>query len=567
MRRLRWPLIIVVVALVVIALLLRNQQSPILQPVSAPVQPASGGVYTEALIGTPGRLNPLLDYYNPADRDVNRLLFSGLIHFDDRGVPQVDLAESWGVSQDGTIYNISIRQDAFWHDGDPVTADDVAFTIEQMRNEAYPIPEDLREFWNDIEVVVIDEDNLQFRLPEAFAPLLDYLTFGVLPKHLLEEVSPEEMVNATFNTSPVGSGPFQFDRFLIESGEIKGVVLKAFDDYYNERPFIDEFVFRYFEDSQTALDAYRSGEVLGISYLSPDVLPQALAEPDLRIYTGRQPRLSLIYFNLDDPELPFFQNESIRRALLSGLNRQRMIDDIMSGQALIADGPIFPQTWAYYEGIERIAYDPEGAIEGLKASGYTLPAEGSGVREKDGQKMAFEIVYPDTPEHAALISAIQRDWGVLGVEVTPKAVPFDALVSDYLDPRTYQAAMVELNLARLPDPDPYPFWDQAQITGGQNYAKWNDRQASEFLEQARITTDIAERTKAYRNFQVRFTQEMPALPLFFPVYSYGVDGQVQGVSMGPLYDTSDRFATVMEWFLLARRQSEPDIQSTTTPSP
>jgi len=149
--------------------------------------------------------------------------------------------------------------------------------------------------------------------------------------------------------------------------------------------------------------------------------------------------------------------------------------------------------------------------------------------------------------------------------VTIKAVPYEELVNSYLEPRSYQAALVDLNLARYPDPDPYPFWDQAQITGGQNYAQWNDRQASEYLEQARIIPDLAERAKAYRNFQVRFTNQMPALPLFFPVYSYAVDQSVQGVRMGPLFDTSDRFATILDWFLLAKRSTNLESTPTATP--
>ena len=179
MKRLRLPVLIVLVALAVIAWLLRNQQAPSLLPEAAPVQPVSGGVYTEALLGAPGRLNPLLDYHNQADRDIDRLIYSGLITFDERGVPQADLAESWGISQDGTIYNFSIRPNAVWHDGKPVTSEDIVFTVELMRMEQFPLPEDLRQLWNEVEVKGLDERTLQFILPEPFAPFLDYLTFGV----------------------------------------------------------------------------------------------------------------------------------------------------------------------------------------------------------------------------------------------------------------------------------------------------------------------------------------------------------------------------------------------------
>jgi len=553
MKRLRWPFIIVLVALVAIALLLRNQQSPILQPAVAPPQPVTGGVYTEALVGAPGRLNPVLDYYNPADRDVDRLLYSGLINFDDRGVPQADLAESWGVSQDGKTYNFAMRPDAKWHDGEPVSADDVLFTIELLRQDNSPIPEDLRQFWKDVQVTALDEKNLQFRLPEAFAPFLDYLTFGVLPKHLLETVPAGELANAPFNLAPVGSGPYRFSRFLTENGQIQGVVLSAFEDYYFDRPFIDEIVFRYFPDASSALAAYKSGEVTGVSVIPTEILADALKEPDLKLYTGRQPRLTLAYMNLKDPKLPFFQDADIRRALLMGLNRQGMVDQILSGQALLADGPILPGTWAYYDGLERLDYDPEAALKLIKEAGYALPASGEGPREKDGVPLAFELAHPDDPQNTAIAEAMKRDWERLGVDVTLKAMPFQELLSDHLESRNYQAALVELNLSRFPDPDPYPFWDQAQITGGQNYANWDDRQASEYLEQARVTADLGERAKAYKNFQVRFANETPALPLFYPVYSYGVDQQVQGVRMGPLFDTSDRFATVLQWYLKSKR--------------
>ena len=121
--------------------------------------------------------------------------------------------------------------------------------------------------------------------------------------------------------------------------------------------------------------------------------------------------------------------------------------------------------------------------------------------------------------------------------------------------------MVDLNLARTPDPDPYPFWDQAQATGGQNYSQWDNRVASEYLEQARITIDMAERTNFYRNFQVIFDDAMPALPLFYPVYTYAVDKQVQGVRMGPLIDRSDRMATIQDWFLAIKRPT-PGITQT-----
>ena len=220
----RWQILIVVIALVAIGILLLGQQPAVPLEQTASVQPVNGGTYSEALIGRFGRLNPVLDLNNQADQDIDRLLFSSLIRFDDRGQPFGDLAESWGISQDGKVYNFSIRPDAEWHDGAPVTSDDVIFTIDQLRSDDLPIPEDIREFWMQVEAVTLDDKTLQFRLPEPYAPFLDHLTFGILPKHLLEGLSPAGLIDAEFNLKPVGSGPFQFDSLISEQGEITGVI-------------------------------------------------------------------------------------------------------------------------------------------------------------------------------------------------------------------------------------------------------------------------------------------------------------------------------------------------------
>jgi peptide/nickel transport system substrate-binding protein len=569
MKKLRWPLLIALLALVAIAVLLVGRQ-PALLPVQPVVEPVTGGVYTEALIGQFMRLNPVLDYFNWADRSVNRLLFGSLLRFDDRGLPQADLADSWGISRDGIVYNFSLRQTAIWHDGQPVTSDDVIFTIELLRNEATPLPEDLRELWKQIEVRRLDEKTLQFRLPEPFSPFLDYLTFGILPAHLLADLVYEEMVASPFNMSPVGSGPYRFNRLIVENGQIVGVILSSFKDYYGTLPFIEQIAFRYYPDAQSAFSAYQAGEVLGISEVSTEILSQALAAPGLNLHTGRLPQLSLVFLNLDNPQAPFLQDPAVRRALYLGLNRQWMIDRIYNGQGIIADGVIFPGTWAYFEGIERVPFDPEQAIALLREAGYTIPAEGGEIRQnEEGVRLELELLYPIDAQGQALAEAIQDNWARLGVAANLKGVTYTTLVADHLDTRLYQAALVDLNFSRSPDPDPYPFWHQAQISGGQNYARWDDRAASEYLEQARVTVDLAERTRLYNNFQVRFNQELPALPLFYPVYTYAVDEEVQGIRMGPLFDFSDRFATITEWFLLTRRTTgeETSIPLTQTPIP
>ena len=553
MKKLRWQILIVAVTLILVAVLLLSQQ-PVLQPILP--QPTSGGVYTEALVGSMSRFNPLLDWTNVADRDVDRLLFSGLIRFDAHGLPHADLAESWGTSQDGTIYNFSIRENALWHDGTPVTTDDVIFTIKMIKSSASFYPNDIKQLWDEVEIIRLNDKTMQFRLPEPFVPFLDYLTFGVLPQHLLNAMSPEQLVNADFNLNPIGSGPYQFDHLLVEDSQIVGVVLTIFEDYYGQVPFIPQMVFRYYPSSAAALDAYQQGEVLGISQLTSDILQEALDEPSLSLYTSRRPELSLILLNLDNGEVPFFQELAVRQALLTGINRQRMINVLLQGQAIPADGPILPASWAYYEGIEHTSFDTDTAISILKNEGYTIPSAGGEVRAKDGQLLVFSLLHPDDALHTALAESVQRDWAKLGVQVLLQALPYEQLIADHLATHNYQAALVDLNLTHTPDPDPYPFWHQTEVTGGQNYSQWNNRPASEYLEQARVTADMEERARLYRNFQVMFTQELPALPLYYPTYTFAVDVQVNGVQGAPLYDTSDRLNSIADWYLVTRRALE-----------
>ena len=528
-------------------------------------QPEQGGVYTEALVGSMGRLNPLLDWNNSADRDVNRLIFSGLVRFDDRGLPQADLADSWASTPDGTIYNFAIRANAVWHDGTPVTSDDVIFTIDMIKSAGSLYPQDIKDLWNKIQVTKQSDKELKFTLPEPFVPFLDYMTFGIVPKHLLESTSPDQMASADFNLKPVGTGPYKFDRLLVEQGKIIGVVLTAFNGFYRQPAYIEQVVFRYYPTSASALDAYKQGDVFAISQITSDVLGQALEEPNLNVYTSRMPQIGFVLFNLQSTEAVFLQDAKVRRALLMGLNRQYLINTYLQGQAIIPHGPILPNSWAYYDSITKVDYDPDAAIELLKSAGYVIPAGGGDVRAKENVQLIFTLTHLDDPIHKGIAQWIQKDWAAIGVHVDLVAQPYDQLVLNTLGSHSFQAALVDLNLSRTPDPDPYPFWHQAEATSGQNYSQWDNRTASEYLEQARVTADLNLRSKLYRNFQIIFAKELPSLPLYIPVYSYGVDAQVRGVQISPLYDPSDRFATFPSWYLITRRALGQSIIVTNTP--
>jgi peptide/nickel transport system substrate-binding protein len=554
MKKFRWQLLIILVTGLIVGVLLIIQQMDGEDETPLTPLPISGGIYTEALIGNFMRLNPFLGIYNPPDHDVGRLLFNGLIKFDSRGIPQANLAESWGVSQDGTVYNFSLREDVYWHDGEVFDSSDVLFTIDILQTQHSLIPEDLRSFWSQVEIIVLSDRQIQFRLPEPFAPFLDYLAFGILPEHILGGLSLDEIVDHPFNLAPVGTGPFRFQRLLIENDQIVGVVLEAFDAYFLSRPFLDEFIFRYYPNSQDALAAYRRGEVEGIGNVHISILQDVLIEPGLSVYTAREPLLTIVYLNLDNPLVGFLQDPQFRRSLMASINRSVMIARVFQGQAIPANGPILPGTWAYYDDLEKIDFNPTQAQRLFEATGIFFDEEEERFKSDSGLAIALTLIHPNTDKHRQMAEIIQSGWEALGIEVTLEAKPYDQVLQD-LESRSYETALVDINLTRSPDPDPYPFWGQAQVQSGQNYADWDNRSASEFLEQARMTVDFGERERLYRNFQVLFMRELPSLPLLYSTYTYAVSVDINGVTLGPIFEPGDRFNNVHTWFILTGRDA------------
>ena len=566
MRRIRWQILIAIGGLLLILALLL-QQAP--EPGTPELLPQKGGSYVEGVVGSIVRLNPVLDFANPPDRDLDRLLYSGLIRFDSRGVPQPDLAESWAVSADATLYTFTLRPDAIWHDGIPVTADDVIYTFSKLQDEDYPGPDDLKDLWAEINIIRLDDRNVQFQLPEPFAPFMDYLALPLLPEHLLRGVSAGDLVDHPFNLQPVGSGPFRFDRFLAEAGEITGVSLTANPDHYLQPPYLERVEFRVYDSQETAWEALQRGEIQGLGGLEGEVLAEALSAEGVNLHTARLPMASLVYLNTQHPEKTFLTDKRVRQALLYALNRQSMIDRVDASQALPADGPILPGTWAYSESGLRPDFDPTQAANQLEQAGWVLPTGATPgspeyVRAKEDLQLAFTLVHPDDERHTRLAEAMRQYWAAIGVSVDLKAVDAEALLEDYLEPREFEAALADLNFMRSPDPDPYPFWHDSQVETGQNYSEFADRNISIWLEQARTTPDLGRRADLYESFQHRFRDQVPALLLSHPVYTLAIRSDIQGVTLGPLFDASDRLANIAQWYLIARRSAQP---GPATPTP
>jgi peptide/nickel transport system substrate-binding protein len=238
----------------------------------------------------------------------------------------------------------------------------------------------------------------------------------------------------------------------------------------------------------------------------------------------------------------------VRRALLLALDRRALIDTALNGQGIVANGPLRPWSWAYAADLPASQYDPAQA-EALLLESNWLDTDGDGLRDKNGQPFQFTLLTGDDPALAQLGLALAGQWARQGIHAQVESLGTD--LSDRLRTHDFQAVLVEFLLSG--DPDPYPLWHQTQIEGGQNYGGWDNREASEALEQARHLTNREQRKAYYVQFQRIFAKEMPALILAYPAYTYAIDQRVRNVQIGPMVTPSDRFRTIGNWYMNTRR--------------
>jgi len=518
--------------------------------------PDVGGVYREAVAGRPQFINPLLAQYNQVDQDLTALIFNGLARSDGKGGLEPDLAQSWIVSEDGLVYVFKLKENIRWQDGEPFSADDVMFTLSLMQDPEFPGVPYLGNLWQTVTAEKLDDHTVRFTLPEPFPAFTDFTTIGILPHHLLKDMPARDLLNHPFNLSPVGTGLFKLDEVNADFAR-----LSANPYYTGPQPRLAHLELRFYPSYQETVTAYESGEVQGIGYVPPQLIPAVQDIDSLNLYTARLSSYEIIYLNLQDEQnSPYFQDAEVRQALLSALDRQAIIDQALNGQGLVASGPIRPWSWAYNPEQTVAEFDPEKAAALLDEAGW-IDTDGDGIRDKAGVPLAFTLLSGDDPDRIAVANATSEQWQRLGVSATVEVV--GAGLGERLAQHNFQAALAEVFLSG--DPDPYPLWHLSQIEGGQNYAGWNNDKASMLLESARAVSNQGRRNDFYFEFQEIFAEEIPSIILFYSVHTYGVSNEVHNVQLAPLTTPSDRFRTLADWYVLTRRviYSEaqyPDIE-------
>lgn len=521
--------------------------------------PAHGGEYVEGTVGTPHFVNPVLVSANDADLDIIKLVFSGLMKTDVDGELVPDLAESYEISEDGMTYAFRLRGDVQWHDGTIFLARDVVFTIEAIKNEAWNSP--LHKRFKNALVETPDDSTVVFTLSEPFAPFLSMLTIGIIPEHLWQDIRPENASRAELNVKPMGTGPYMFKNFTMDKkGAIRSYTLVANEKYYSQKPYISSITLRYYQDFAEAAEAYMARKTDSLSFLPLEFREDVEEMQTSNIYTMRLPQYTAIFFNQGKNE--FLGSKSIRQALAFAVDRARILRETLGDNGAPVYGPIPPGFTGFHPEIKKYSIDQDAADALLTEAGWDIAAPDN-IRTKDlpdpenkdeeiATPLAVTLTTVDTQENMAVAQIVKQNWESIGIKTELEIVPSSKIQQEKIRTHEYEALLYGEILGQ--DPDPFPFWHSSQAhESGLNLAAFNNRRVDELLEGARSTTDPDERARMYVEFQDLLAEDVPAIFLYSPTYTYAVSGKVKGIETKTIYSPADRFSDISFWYIDIKR--------------
>lgn len=521
--------------------------------------PRPGGSYREGIVGEPRFLNPVLSPANDADRDLTRLIFAGLMRYTAEGRLEPDLAERLEASQDGKIYTFTLRENLLWHDGVPLAAEDVLYTISLIQNPEYRSP--IRVSWQGIRVEAPDPRTIKMTLPNAYAPFLETATLGILPKHLWEKIPAKNFSLADLNLKPIGAGPYRFVKFQKDrSGRLKVFELEAVRAN-GKAPYLRNLTLRFYPTEEEAITGLNRGEVDGISFVSAQNRERLRRPSTLDVHAIRLPRYYGVFFN--QPESRAFAEKPVRQALNIATNREELMAKVIQGEGTALASPILPGLLGHAPNITPPPFSIEEANRVLEATGWK-DANGDGLREKvfvsgTGKKRKEETVPLEftltTTQSADLIQVgtlLKETWEKLGAKVSLEVASFTDIQANVIRPRRYQALL--FGEVTAIDPDPFPFWHSSQKKDpGLNLALYGSKTVDKLLEEARQSADPNLRAAKYAEFQRQLAEDLPAIFLYSPHYLYPVSKSIKGVTTTLIAEPSQRFADIANWYVKTRR--------------
>jgi peptide/nickel transport system substrate-binding protein len=514
--------------------------------------PDHGGSVTEGVVGVPRFVNPVLVLSDP-DRDLVSLVFSGLLKNTPDGKVVGDLSSEYTISPDGKTYTFTLRDDINFHDGEPVTTDDVEFTIERIQNPTVKSPK--RAVWEGVLVKKIDSRHISFTLKQPYAPFIENFTLGILPRHIWKDVPPDEFSFSELNVDAVGSGPYKVQSVERNSyGLPVRYNLRSFSDYALGKPYLKNISLSFYQNEDDLFEDFKNGDIDSMSGVSPEHLNE-LVGSESKIISSPLPRVFGVFFNQNQATV--LLNKEIREALSVAIDKDRIVKEVLYGYGTIIDSavPISITSSATTTGLASLATttktisNTDNALGILSRAGWKLNAQ-TGVMEKKTNSgvvsLSFSIATGDAMELKQAAELIKEDWEKIGAAVELKVFEIGDLNQDVIRPRKFDVLFFGEIVGR--EFDLYPFWHSSQRNDpGLNIALYANITADKILESLRTTQSREERMKKALEFEKLLKTDMPAAFIYSPDFIYVTPNKLQNVDLGALTNPGDRFLNVNEW--------------------
>ncbi|MGD8373488.1 MAG: ABC transporter substrate-binding protein [Candidatus Woesebacteria bacterium] len=502
--------------------------------------PSEGATYSEGVVGAVDNLNPIFAS-TQAERSVARLLFASLLKYDEKGDLIGELAHHWYSDDAGKVYEVILRDDAYWSDGEPITSADVVYTFSAIKNADSKSP--LYSSWRNISVEAIDEQKVRFTLPTAYAPFLSSLTVGILPQHKLENLRFSELRNNAFNNNPtVTSGVFSFQdvRSINKERTHFLVSMAANDDYVLGKPKLNRFHLHAYADKEHLASAFTTQEVAAVSDVDTSQVADLSEFHDPTITMSPLYNATYAFFNMDSP---FLTDGNVRHALELATNRSSIISALDNRVELVA-GPLLPGQIGYSSDLVQPDVNHAVAAELLDKAGWVL--DSSGHRVKDGQQLKINLVTVNSDVYSRVAQEIVDQWSKLGISFESQLVRADDIQQNVIVPRAYDVLIYEVAIGK--DPDVYAYWHSSQANErGFNLSNYKSTKADDALISARDKSDVALREAKYRSFMQQWLADAPAVGLYRSNLIYVQTKKITSFEPHALAEQIDRYANIRYW--------------------
>jgi len=450
---------------------------------------------------------------------------------------QTDLADKYEVSEDGLSYHFYIKEEAVFHDGEPVTSDDVIFTVLAAQNPELKSPK--RSNWEGISVEKINDKEVIFRLNQPYTPFLQNMTLGIVPRHIWNNIDINEFTLSKFNLEPIGSGPYKISKIRKDSiGIPTSYTLESNKEYALGRPFIDELIFRYFRNQDDLMESYNDSELDSVYGINPKVA-RVLQIDGHRVETYTLPRIFGIFFNQNENAL--LSEKPVREALKLATPKIEIVDQVLSGFGTVIDSTI-PQHILNLT--PSPATDITLAQSILAENGWVKNDEGFLI-DSNGIILEIDISTSNVDELSDVAEITANSWGQLGVKTNIKNFDTSDLNPSVIRPRKFEALLFGIVISK--DVDLYAFWHSSQRDDpGLNITNYTNVSTDSALE---IIRDIGSDKDILDSFNTEITKDIPAIFLYSPDFIYVLPDKLKGLEISNLISSEDRFMNVHEWYI------------------